>query len=224
MNADAEEARALHANPICFNLPAGISLRKASMRFSNLVGLTAGCVLALAAGNAGAASVLIQYSEYSGPSVPAGPYPQPAVEIGTKTFAIPPGEVVVAATISGFWGASPPGDPNSTAGVNVMLDGIVVAKCVKPDPSCWSGSVGQRPWSYTLTSTELKKLDDGAATLTFVQTSESSVNLGVTTLRVETGARTSPSIVPATSPAGLAALLVAMSIAAGLALRRRARG
>jgi hypothetical protein len=197
----------------------GILLRKASMGVSNLVGLTAGCVLALAAGLAGAAPVYLQFPEYTGPSVPAGPYPQPPVEVGTETFAIPPGEVVIAATVSGFWGA-PGGDPNSTAGVDVMLDGVTVAQCAKDDPSCYDYGVPMRPWTYTLTPAEMSRLNDGIAKLTVVQTSELKVNIGVTTVKIETGP---PAGIPATSPLGLLALFGAMSAVGALMLRRRGR-
>ena len=171
------------------------------MRVLPLVRSVAGGVLLAAAGLAAAATSIVAFPEVNGPANQSGPFPQPPIVVATRTFTVPEGEQVVSAEISGAWGSS--GDPNSTAGVNVLVDGIVVATCVKPDPACWSGDVGQRPWTYKFKSAELQALNDGAATMSAVQTSDLSVRLGVSTLIVETAV---PPIVPALSPFGIAAL------------------
>ncbi len=183
-----------------------------------VTGAMAGLV-ALAAGGVQAADIFATFPEVNGPSFTiAGPFPQPPLAVATKTFSIPAGERVVAASISGTWGSS--GDPDSTSGVTVFVDGIVVAKCTKPDPSCFSGDQGQRPWSYTFTQGDLSQLADGKATLSVVQTSEISVRLGVSTLVVQTAP---PPIVPTLPPSGLAALALLLAAAGAYALARLRR-
>ena len=188
------------------------------MRFLNSVRWAVGALAVLVAGAAAAAAFLVEFPEVNGPPVPAGPFPQPPLVVATRTFAVPAGERVVSASISGFWGSS--GDPNSTAGVNVLVDGITVAQCVKPDPACWTGDVGQRPWSHTFTEPEMTLLNDGSATMTAVQTSDISIRLGVSTLLVETAPQ---AVVPTLSPLGLLGLIVSMAVAGAFAVRRLAR-
>jgi hypothetical protein len=180
-----------------------------------LVRSAAGGVLIAAAGWAAAATSIVAFPEVNGPATPSGPFPQPPIIVATRTYTVPAGEQVVSAEISGLWGSS--GDPNSTAGVDVVVNGVVVATCVKPDPACWSGEVGQRPWNYKFQGTELVALNGGAATMSAVQTSDLSVRLGVSTLVIETAP---PPIVPALSPLGLAALAALMAAAFGYAARR----
>jgi hypothetical protein len=173
--------------------------------------------VALASGLASAATVLVAFPEVNGqPFTVAGPFPQPPLTVATRTFAIPSGDRVVAATISGYWGSS--GDPNSTAGVTVAVDGVEVAKCVKPDASCWTGDAGQRPWTHTFTPEEMLVLNDGVATMTALQTSDERIRLGVATLIIETAP---PPGVPTLSAAGLGALLTMMLAAGAVVLRRR---
>ena len=188
------------------------------MRIFSMVKWTVAAAAALAAGLASAATVLVAFPEVNGPPFTvSGPFPQ-LLNVATRTFTVPDGERVVSASISGHWGSS--GDPNSTAGVVVSIDGIEVASCAKPDPSCWTGDSGQRPWSHVFTAEEMLTLNDGAATMSAVQTSDERVRLGVSTLIIETAP---PPVVPTLSPAGLGALLTLMLGAGALLLRRRAR-
>ena len=189
------------------------------MSIFSTVKWTVAAAAALAAGLASAATVLIAFPEVNGPAFTvSGPFPQPPLNVATRTFAIPSGERVVSASISGYWGSS--GDPNSTAGVVVSVDGVEVARCVKPDPSCWTGDAGQRSWSHVFTAQEMLVLNDGAATMSALQTSDERIRLGVSTLLIETA---QPPVVPTLSPAGLGALLTLMLGAGALLLRRRAR-
>ena len=188
------------------------------MRVMQLVRSAAGCVLLTVAGLAAAATSIVAFPEVNGPANPSGPFPAPPIIVATRTFTVPQGEQVVSAEISGSWGSS--GDPNSTAGVDVVVNGVVVASCVKPDPECWKGDVGQRPWNHKFKGTELVALNGGAATMSAVQTSDLNVRIGVSTLVVETG---TPPIVPALSPAGLAALAALMAAAFAFAARRVTR-
>ena len=132
------------------------------------------------------------------------------------SFTIPAKERVASARISGFWGSTDV--PASTAGVDLLLDGILVAQCVKPSPDCWVDATSQRPWSYTFAKKDLAKLADGSATLTAVQTSEISVRVGVSTLVIETEPADR---IPTLSALPLLALAAGLALAGGLAARRR---
>ena len=175
-----------------------------------------------------AGTVFVAFPEVNGAPVAAGPFPQPAVVVGTRSLAIPPGERVASATISGFWGTTDEG--KSTAGVDVLVDGFLVAQCVKPDPNCYLGDGAARAWSHVFTASELAALDDGIVTVSAVQTSDLHVRLGVTTLVITTAKPVVvvppppvPTPVPALSPAGLLALLMGLAAAGMLALRGRGR-
>jgi hypothetical protein len=183
-----------------------------------------GAVALLAACSADAATFLRTFPELDGPPSSAqDPFPpQPSLNVGTVTFPVPVGERVIAATVSGYWGTSTIPE-EGTAGVNVLVDGILVAKCVKPSPGCWGNSSGQRPWNYIFAASELAALNDGVATMTAVQTSDITVRLGTSTLIVETGpVPPVPPVptVPALSALGLLALVAGMA-AAGVFLVRR---
>jgi hypothetical protein len=146
------------------------------------------------------------------------PFPQPPLTVGTVDFTIPHGERVVAAVISGFWGTTD--FPVSTAGVDVFLDDILVARCVKPTSGCWEQHSGQLPWSYTLTGDELKRLTDGTAKLTAVQTSDVTIRLGMSTLIVQLGPAET---VPTLSTFGLMLLSAMLGLAALATWRIRTR-
>ena len=189
------------------------------MRVLSVVRWSLGVAATLAAGLAAAATIVVAFPDFNGVPVPDGPFPQPPVTIGAQTFSIPAGDRIASAVISGNWGTVEA--PNSSAGVNVLLDGVLVAKCEKPDPACWTGDSGQRPWRHTFTEPELLPLNDGTATMTAVQTSDLRIRLGASTLVIETVPRT---IVPTLSPLGLLALLAAMAVAGMLAFRRHPHG
>jgi len=197
------------------------------MRVFNLVKWAVGGLAALATGLATAATILVSFPEFDGPPHPGDePFPLPALTVGTGTIVIPAGEQIVAATISGYWGTRQ--DPDSTAGVNLLLDGVPVAQCVKPSTDCWIGDTGQRSWSHTFTAAELPPLSDGSATLTAVQTSDLRIRLGVTTLTVQTAQPPAATVAPVESvptlgPFGLLALLAALAAAGAVALRRSPR-
>jgi hypothetical protein len=101
--------------------------------------------------------------------------PFPTETIGTFTGL--PQSFVVGATISGFFGTP---DSQSSAAVELFLDGLLVAQCDDGD-ACNNGT-GIVPWSFTLTAPELALVTDGSATLTGVQTGIGQINIDVTTL------------------------------------------
>jgi hypothetical protein len=178
-------------------------------------------VMALLAASSAAATVLtVTFAELQNPPsfLESAEFPQPPLPLGTATFAIPAGERVVGATVSGFWGSSVV--PDSTAGVDVLVDGILVARCVKHQPDCYEPGYAPRPWTYTFTRSELRQFDDGAATMTAVQTSDDTVRLGQATLVIETARIPT---VPALSPLGLLWLTAGLAAAGALALRRMSR-
>lgn len=189
--------------------------QRVEMGAFDLVRWAIGAVAAAAAGVAVAGSLSVGFPPLNG-AVVLGSYPQQPVTVATQTFTIPPGEHVVAATISGYWGTAE--YPNSTAPVDVYLDGILVAQCVLGQ-TCSADSSGLTPWSRNMTAAELLHFDDGSATLTVVQTDNTRVRLGASTLTIQTGPIVVPGV-PALSPSALLAVLAAVAAAGGLALRR----
>ncbi len=121
--------------------------------------------------------------------------------VGTFDLSSLAGQTITGAKISGTFGNS--SVPNSS-GVDVTLDGILVAQNTPADPGYYNTTA----WSHTLTLAELSVLLDGSATLSAQQTSLTFVRLGQTTLTVEAS--------PVPGPA--AALPFAL-----LALKRRKR-
>jgi hypothetical protein len=122
-------------------------------------------------------------------------FPPPSISIGTFSFAIPAGEVVEGATISGTFG-----DVNigTTALTDLFVLGgnIEVAECDSTGggtifPPCATGTVDGSlvPWSYTFTSTDLSNLaaDFSAGTLDFtaVQNGFGSVVVGTPVLDIQ---------------------------------------
>jgi len=200
-------------------------------KFALLKGLV-GVLAGLAACSVWATTSVVVFPELTDPPSHAAqdPFPpQPPLTVGTVNFAVPVGEQVVAAQISGFWGSSLV--PDGTAGVDVLVDGILVSKCVKPSPDCWESAPRQRPWTYTFKQSELAAFNDGVATMTAVQTSDISVRLGTSTLTIETAPVPPPPVilpdpevppVPTLSPLALLALIAGLA-AAGVFLVRRAK-
>jgi uncharacterized cupin superfamily protein len=203
------------------------------------VALTRGAVAFaawLAAASAWAGTIVLTFPELANP--PPQPVqnpfpPQQPLQVGTVNFPVPAGEQVIAAQISGFWGSSLL--PEGTAGVDVFVDGVLVAQCVKPSAGCWEAAFGPRPWSHVFTESELAVLNDGVAKMTAVQTSDVTVRLGTSTLIVQTGPIPLPPAtreptkeptepeVPTLSPLGLLALIAGLAAAGAFMVRRAKR-
>lgn len=143
-----------------------------------------GAIVTLAAASVGlAASTLTStLPAYNGASFSAaGPFPQPAATVGTFTYSVPAGEVIVGATIVGHFGNSV--IPNSS-GVDLYLNGTLVGQCVKL-AACYVETGA--PWSHTFSASEAQSLlAGGSAVLTAVQTSEFNIRLAPTTLTIQT--------------------------------------
>ena len=113
----------------------------------------------------------------TGPYFDPGPYQAPTI---VGQFNILSG--ATSATISGTFGNSLAG---SSAGVNLYLGNnpntlldILVGQCVEFS-SCYNNTT---PWSDTLTSAQLALLGTGPVDFWAVQTSQFTIQLGVTTL------------------------------------------
>jgi hypothetical protein len=143
-----------------------------------------GAIVTLAAASVGlaASTVTSTLPAYNGAFFSAaGPFPQPAVTVGTFTSSVPAGEVIVGATIVGHFGNNV--NPSS-AGVDVFLNGALVGQCVKPT-ACFTATGA--PWSHTFSASEAQSLlAGGSAVLTAVQTSEFVIRLAPTTLTIQT--------------------------------------
>lgn len=106
------------------------------------------------------------------------------VPVGTFSFAIPTDQVIVAASVSGFFGNSM-FDVTSAPAV-IQVDGLIVAQCAS-NAGC-TFPPGPDPFSFSVPSTSFSLLADGMALLTVTQTGEGIVRLGPTTLTIHTAA------------------------------------
>jgi hypothetical protein len=152
-------------------------------RFTLLLVLVGATALA-AAGVAQATVYTSTLPEFSSAGyTPAGPFPRPAVTVGTFSYSIPAGEQIVGATISGRFGNSLSG---TSAGADLYLNGWPVGQCIRFGPCYFQGA----SWSQTFSWLAWPLLGHGSAVLTVVQTSEFFVRLAPTTLTIVT--RSSP--------------------------------
>ncbi|MEM7222982.1 MAG: PEP-CTERM sorting domain-containing protein [Pseudomonadota bacterium] len=128
-------------------------------------------------------------------------------EIGSFTFTIPDDENMVLARLEGTFGNS---ISQSTSGVDLFLDGQPIASCIA-FASCYFGGAPE-PWTFDFQPGDLAWLSDGAAVLSFTETSGGVVRLGPTTLTIETVQEVVP------EPSALALFAVAL---AGLGFAKR---
>ena len=154
-----------------------------------------------------ASSIVENLPEYNGvPS--AGPFPLASVLVGTFNFVIPVGETIDAVVVSGAFGNSLSA---TSAGVDLFLDGVLVAQCIK-NAACWS-AVGPHPWSFNFAPAQFGLFADGVAELRAVQTAETIIRLDDSTLTIRTSAAV---------PEPTTLFLLGSGISA-LAVRRRRR-
>lgn len=151
--------------------------------------------------------------EFNGTLQSSG-FPQPAVTVGAFTFAPPSGSSLLSAVLSGQFGNS---QSASSAGVDVFLGDVLVARCVRLQP-CYFGTV---PFVFTFTPEQLAIFSSGTATVTAVQTSESFIRLGPMELTLTYAPVTSVVPEPATLTL-LASGLLGLG-GSGMARRRRSR-
>jgi hypothetical protein len=113
----------------------------------------------------------------------------PATEtVGTFTYTIPLGETILSATVTGTMGNS---SSPTTAVMDVLVDGVLVAQCPDEAAACWSVA-GPHPFSYSFLPAEFAVLLDNAADLTVNQLDCCVIRLGETTLTIVTGAVPEP--------------------------------
>jgi hypothetical protein len=120
-------------------------------------------------------------------STGSAPFPNPSLEIGTFNYTLPAGEEIVSATISGTWGGNL---FNSSAPARLFVDlaaiVIQVAQCIEEEP-CWFESTGPVSWTYQFDPSEFIFLEEvGVAAFTQIQDDVITVDLGPTTLTIDT--------------------------------------
>lgn len=137
------------------------------------------------------ADIIATLPNYDGTAT-FGPFPS-TISIGDFTFAIPAGQEVVGATISGTFGNDDvPGTTDISAPADLFVDSgaIEVAACddgLTYSEPCDAGSV-PTAWSYTFTSSDLSTLSadfaSGSLDLSTVQDNFFAVNAGSLTLDI----------------------------------------
>ena len=154
------------------------------------------------AGAASAATIQDTLGEFN---FDGGPnFPEVEQVVGTYMFDLM-GDDPISASIAGTFGNS---QNPSSAPFELYADGEFIGECIQGDP-CFFGP--ETPFDFTVSN--LANLLDGELVLSVIQTGESIIRLGETTLTIET----TPSAVPL--PASGVLLLGAMGAAA--AMRRK---
>lgn len=157
-------------------------------------------------------SIILLSAEYNGAFVPpTATFPRPETTIWTYNYTVPAGQVVTGATVQGFFGNS---TCNTTAPVDLYLDGVRIAQCVAGAPCTGAGgATGPVPFSYSFSTFAV--FTDGRAVLSIVQTGPGAVRLGQTSLTLQTS--------PVPEPATMFLLGTGLASAAAIMRRRRSR-
>src|SRR5579872_450338 len=142
------------------------------------------CAILLAASYLGvtATTLTATLPEFSGPYQPTGPFPQPAVTVGTFTYTIPAGEHIIAAVINGEFGNSFFPD---TAGVDVYAGGVIIARCVQLT-NCDTTLTAPSPFSFTFSPVDFSNLTSGMLQVTAIQTGGNYIRLSQLKLTIVT--------------------------------------
>lgn len=157
-------------------------------------------------------SIILLSAEYNGSFVPpTATFPRPETTIWTYNYTVPTGQVVTGATIQGFFGNS---TFNTTAPVDLYLDGVRIAQCVAGAP-CAGANGAAGPVAFSFTFADFAVFADGRAVLPIVQTGPGAVRLGQTSLTLQT------SSVP--EPATMFLLGTGLASVAAVIRRRRNR-
>ncbi|MAG29808.1 MAG: hypothetical protein CL908_02805 [Deltaproteobacteria bacterium] len=113
--------------------------------------------------------------------------------IGTFNYTLPPGDPIIDAVVSGTWGDGAPFD--SSAPVELYLDGVLVAECVK-FALCWLDDGQLIDWSFGFADNMVPGFEslfsDDQAVLTAIQNDEISVILSNLELEITTQAPPPP--------------------------------
>ncbi len=133
---------------------------------------------------AGATSFTHTLAEFTGsPAAPGSSFPLSAAEVGTFSILLPSGQDIVSATLSGRFGNA---SAVTSAPVQLLAEGIAVAECLEGLACSVFGASGSQDWSFTFDAGDFDVFADGLLTLSFVQTSFLQVQLGETTLTIQT--------------------------------------
>ena len=156
--------------------------------------------------------IAVTLPAFDGPLLTNGDaYPRPALTVGTFSYSIPAGDVILSATLVGTLGSLSGLTVNSTAPVELYVFGNNVATCTQSDP-CYS--TAPIPWTFSFPTASFGDLQTGAADLLAIQTGAFQVHLGQTTLTIVT-----ETPVAAPEPANWALMAIGASV---LLLRFRA--
>jgi hypothetical protein len=139
-------------------------------------------LLALSAALCSGGTVISALPDYNGAPQSTG-FPINVGSIGTFTYSLPVGVTIDSATLSGTWGSA--GFATSTAGMDLLLEGVNVGGCQPFASNCWANGAPLRPFSFSVPSSVFLNLLDGNADLSLIQTNQTSIRLGTPTLTVD---------------------------------------
>lgn len=132
--------------------------------------------------SAKADTITLTWTQQDGPTGQPLPY---ILDSGTDLFTIPTGQVIVGAIFTSALG-NPNAFLDSTAVMNVDVNGVQVGSCPNTSSPCWIGTGSPIPFTYTYTATDLLSLATGMADLTITQTGCCAIRLSPSTLTITT--------------------------------------
>jgi hypothetical protein len=106
------------------------------------------------------------------------------LDAGSQSYTIPAGETILSAAFTSSLGNS---QSESTAVMDVFVNGVLVATCPDQDAACWQGTGGPFPFTYNFLASELSALAGGSADLTVTQNDCCVIRLGASELTITTG-------------------------------------
>jgi hypothetical protein len=142
--------------------------------------LLAALVFMMAASCLQAGTIVLTWPEQNGPDFPGLPY---TLDAGSQSYTIPAGETILSAVFTSSLGNSV---INSTAVMDVFVNGVLVGTCPNQAAPCWLGG-GPYPFTYNFLAGELSALAGGSADLTVTQYECCAIRLGASELTITTG-------------------------------------
>ena len=136
----------------------------------------------LSSASAKADTITLTWTQQNGPTGQPLTY---TLDAGSDVFTILTGQEIVGAVFTSALGNSN-SFLDSTAVMNVYVNGIQVGSCPDRSSPCWNGTGNPIPFTYTYTATDLLSLTSGMADLTITQTDCCAIRLSPSMLTITT--------------------------------------